>query len=229
MTDTTAPRPAAPSANWLYALIVVWLFVGLALFQLFPDETEEFWLEESGPVETFSALGYFFCASIAVCWFGRRLRRQWYLVAVLLVMGMRELDFHSRFTTMGVFKLRFFSSDTVPWDEKLIVTALLVGLGVALVIAVRKEAPAIAKAVRERSTVVIGVACGLLLAVLSKSIDGLPRKLSAINVTAPDWFIEMAADAEEIMELGIPLMFTTALLRHIFASHRERSETQSAR
>lgn len=229
MTDQPSHPASKPSANWLYALFTVWLFIGLALFQLFPDETEEFWLEESGPVETFSALGYFVCASIAVCWFGRRLRQQWYLVVVLLLMGMRELDFHSRFTTMGVFKLRFFSSDTVPLGEKLIVTALLVGLGVALVLAVRRQAPVILRAARERSTVLIGVAWGMVLAVLSKSIDGLPRKLSAINVTAPDWFIEMAADAEEIMELGIPIMFTTALLRHIFAPERQRPETSGAR
>ena len=68
------------------------------------------------------------------------------LIAVfipVLLMGMRELDFHSRFTTMGVFKLRFFSSDTVPLSEKLIVTALLGGLGVALLLAVRKQAPVI--------------------------------------------------------------------------------------
>jgi hypothetical protein len=222
MSDQTASPSSTPSATWLYALFTAWLFIGLALFQLFPDETEKFWLEESGPVETFSALGYFICASVAICWFGRRLRRQWYLVVVLLLMGMRELDFHSRFTTMGVFKLRFYTSDAVPGTEKLIVATLLLGLGVSFLLAVRREAPTILRAVRERSTVVIGVAWGIALAVLSKAVDGLPRKLAAIHLTAPDWVIELAADAEEILELGIPVMFMTALLCHILGSSRQR-------
>jgi hypothetical protein len=198
--------------------------MSLALFQLFPEETKQLWLEENGPVETFSALGYFVCASIAVCWFGWQLRYKWYLVAILLLMGMRELDFHSRFTTMGVFKLRFFSSDAVPWSEKLIVTTLLLGIGFALILALRKEMPKIVMVIRQRPTLLVGVYCGLALAVLSKTIDGLARKLSAINVAAPDWFIEMASDAEEIMELAIPIMFTTALLQHIFAAGRKEQE-----
>lgn len=214
--DVNARPIREPGVVWIYAILAGWLLAGIAILQLQPVEVSQLWLRENGPIETLSAFGYFVCASILFWWFGRTISHRWYMPVLVISMGLRELDFHSRFTTMSVSKLRFYTSGQVPWLEKLLVIGALGALGWAGFVLVRRHGRTVLPALRSRSFVMTGVVLAAGLAVFSKLLDGLPRKLAGVGLRAPDWLARIAHDSEEILELGIPLMLTTALVFHIF-------------
>ena len=67
------------------------------------------WIEEGGVIETLSVFGYFLCVLLML------LKGKWpyikkynYFLILVILLGFRELDFHKRFTTMGIFKSKFY-------------------------------------------------------------------------------------------------------------------------
>ena len=185
------------------------------------------WLQENGPIESLSAFGYFVCASVMIFWFGRELTGRWYMPVLVTALGLRELDFHSRFTTMSISKLRFYTGSSVPLLEKLTVVVVAF-VGWAAWLLLWKHGRTVLKDLRAGSFVVIGVVLAGMLAVFAKSIDGLARKLDGVGLSAPEWLLRAAHDSEEIMELGIPMMLLTALLFHIFTQAAARRQTIGA-
>src|SRR5690606_39112415 len=89
------------------------------------------WLREDGPIEAFSAVGYFICATLLLFWAGRGFWRVWCMPVAVIAMGLRELDFHVRFSQINVTKLRFYTSSTVPGVGTLIVRTTASFLGLA--------------------------------------------------------------------------------------------------
>lgn len=209
-----------PGLLRIYALLTFWLFAGVMMLQMTPSEMTKAWTEESGPVETLSAVGYFVCASIMAVCFGRELRRRWCLPLVVVLMGLRELDFHSRMTTMSFTKIRYFTSSQVPLTEKIIVVFVLALVAWAGWRLLKNHGRIFWEGLKARSFVAIGVLLGIIFAVVAKKLDGLPRKLRSLNLGTPEEMARLAQNMEEVLKLGIPVMFTVALLYYVFTRNR---------
>ena len=107
----------------LIPLIIAILIIALILIFSFTFNLQQypFWIKEDGVIETLSVLGYFAAASLIL------VKGQWsyiikyyYFFIIIIMFGLRELDFHKKFTTMGIFKSKFYLSSQVPIIEKII-------------------------------------------------------------------------------------------------------------
>lgn len=167
----------------------------------------DFLLKEGGIIETLSALGYFVCI-LYVIFKGRLsfLKEHYYFVVLLLSLGARELDFHNRFTTMSVTKIRFFTSPDVPLTEKLICTLIIFFLAFMVYRIISSHYKTFIDGVKKREVVSIGVLLVFACMVLSKSLDGATRKFKSIGIDISDWSGFAFSAGEEVLELGIPIL-----------------------
>ncbi len=187
--------------------------VALAMIvSLFDAATQKRLLREGGVIESMSAAGYVLAAALLILWIGRSGNRLgWPLAGLLLVMAGRELDLDKRPFTLGLFKSREYISPEVPLAEKLIALAILLGIVLLLVLAARRYGARLLTGLRTGEAPAWYVATGVLLVVLSKSIDGIGRKLAPIGVTVSDSAEQVFSMYEEIAELGIPIAFILAI------------------
>lgn len=177
-----------------------------AAINLLPTDLAAILVKENGPVETLSATGIF----VAAFWLfleGWRGRIGDGYSAALLVstLGLRELDFHTRFTTMGIFKTRFYISDQVPGGEKIIASLIVM---LILVLAMRYGKRNILPfwhALRSRRMYAITLGLSLGCIVVSKMLDsytGPIEPLVACFSIDPRIYLRVV---EETLELAIPL------------------------
>lgn len=213
----------------------VWLWSGvfsilgvliIAAEAMDPDRTR--WLlSEGGLVESVSAAGYFACALV----FGLRSRgdwpaKGWYVFAILLIFGLRELDFHSRFTTMGIFKSRFYVSPQVPYIEKGIGAVVLLTLLGAMMILVRRHFRSFLNGIRHLAPAATSLLLAMVLLFFTKSIDGLPRKLSDLGISSTEAIGHLFTAIEEVLEMGIPFLMLLAIWAHYSEGGRPAMTTK---
>ncbi|MDZ8118983.1 hypothetical protein [Pontiella agarivorans] len=166
-------------------------------------------MNEGGWVETASWISYFVAAFFI---FLKMLRspNRWSMLAGTMLLGMRELDFDKRFTTMGIFKSRFYSSSDVPILEKLIALVITAVIIAALFVLVKNHLKPFIQKVKARS----GASCTVLLAggllFFAKSIDGLSRKLEPFGIEPSDAVNRIAGSVEECFELTGALLVVVA-------------------
>ena len=107
----------------IFPLIVSIITITIILILSFVYRIYEYplWIEEGGVIETLSVFGYFLCVLLIL------LKGKWayikkynYFLILIILFGLRELDFDKRFTTMGILKSKFYLSNSVPVTEKLI-------------------------------------------------------------------------------------------------------------
>lgn len=192
---------------YLYACCLLIMMFSIIMLLTQPISTQLFWINESGPIESASAISYLICM-IFILLAGRAayLKSHFPLPLLMLLFALRELDFDKRFTVMGILKTRFYSSADVPLYQKLIgalVTILLIYLvGRLLTRYTRYFITHFFKG----EPVVIGTALSLGLLVVSKTLDGLARKLAPLDVhftPATNHLLELL---EENFELAAPIM-----------------------
>ena len=180
-------------------------------------------LDENGIIEIASALGYFLCAAYIlykgkVCY----LIKYHYFFMLVILFGLRELDFDKRFTTMGILKSRFYLSPEVPLTEKL-VGFLVIGLLIYIVFSIIKNhfKPFI-KNIRDNLTLSFSIMASIALLIVSKTLDGFSRKMGDLGVTISQEVSSSISAAEEFLELGIPIFMLLSF--HIFFKrwHGER-------
>lgn len=173
-------------------------------------------MKENGLVENLTVVGYLLCVLTMLFKGGTAyLKKYWYFATVLLAFAARELDFDKRFTNFGVLKSKFLVHPDVSWWGKVIAMAIVLFILIALITIVRHHARKFIAEVFSfkwsAKTWSIGFAGGFL--VLSKSIDGLKRKLSDWGLAQiSDHADLMASMAEESMEFTVPFFFLTAIL-----------------
>ena len=195
--------------------IAVGVATAAALLLVLPRDMSQRILTESGPVEHASALLYL-AAFVAAGALAVRARVRVFAATavVLLAFGLRELDFHDRFTTRAVSQLRFFASSDVPLAEKAVVTLVLLGLGAAagyLVWIAGGAARGGYRALRQPGA--LAAAVGLALLPLSLLCDRVVRLLTYDWALDPDHTLPyLIWIAEEVTELASPLLFLAALL-----------------
>jgi len=191
------------------ALLLFVLYVGVILL---PPDLTLMMVVENGPVEMLSAVGLLGAAFWLFCRTGRSTSGQPITAGFLvLLLGLRELDFHARFTTMGVFKTKYYLSPLVPAGEKTIVSLLMVAtLFIALRFVVANTGRFIL-ALRQRQPAALALLAAFGYGLLGKGLDSLATPLERPIA----WFSAdpklVLRTLEEFTELGVPLCILLAL------------------
>ncbi|MGR3484486.1 MAG: hypothetical protein ACU0BF_04020 [Paracoccaceae bacterium] len=178
-----------------------------AVAAMLPAPTAAPLVAEGGPVEWASVILYALGAGLILA---RRL--PWPFAVVLLALGARELDLDKRGFTEGLLKARQYTGDAVPLGERLLAAAilgLLIWVGLRIL---RRHGRAFAAGLRTRAAWAWAVAGAVILAVVSKTLDGLGRKLAPLGFEVGPRADAAALALEEVLELGIPLMLIAAIL-----------------
>lgn len=192
-----------------YLPIWIVLFVGAIVAVIVSEslsaDVQKAMLQEGGWVETASWVAYFVAAPFVLLQMLRWPTR-WSMLICTMLLGMRELDFDKRFTTMGIFKSRFYGSEDVPLGEKLIAALITAAIVVTLIFLVKDHLLPFIKRLgkREGASWSVFLAGGVM--VFAKSIDGLSRKLEPFGIEPSDAVNRIAGSVEECFELSAALL-----------------------
>jgi hypothetical protein len=200
---------------WLYLWGLLGLLAALALLlPMLDGEAIHALSSESGLVEILSALGYFVCVGALLVLGGWRfvLFRSPYVTFIVLFLGLRELDFDKRLTTVGIFKSEFYLSDAISWTEKGLVILFFALLIWCLIESVERNWRRFLSLMRDRHPFPACIILAVLFGVVAKSLDGLARKVDGLGWTTSERGYLVVQGVEEILELGIPLMLILAVL-----------------
>ena len=197
MNDALLEKQTVRAYGATAVLLLLMFLVSLPM----DEAARKTFLKEGGVIETVSALLYLVCAAQMLLWAQRV--RAWPYVVLMILFAMREADFDKRFTEVGVLKGKFLFSPLVPIHQKLIGGAVIaLALYVAYTI-VRRDGWHFVRALRARSVEAWGWAIAIGLVFVSKSLDGLGRKLADVGITINPVVDLHAGALEEILELGI--------------------------
>ncbi len=168
---------------------------------------------ENGLIESLSALGYLFCVLyMLIKWRLEWIKKYHYFVILTIFFGLRELDFDKKFTTMGIFKSRFYLSEIVPLAEKIAGALVLLLLAYVLLAIFVQHIKNLNLNIIKSSVVHQGLISVFALILISKSIDGIGRKLSDFGLYLNEVTINNLTVIEEVLELGIPLLIFSSLI-----------------
>lgn len=181
----------------------------LALLFTLPRATARALVEEGGPVESATVVGYAAAAALALLRARAGGWRAGYAAALLLlVFALREADFQERFTTDAIDEVDFYLSPAVPLVEKAVALLALLALAALAVGFVRATWAPFASAVRGGDPAALAVLAGVVLALGSLGLDEAHRTIRA--AVGPGAALA-ARIVEETLELGIPLFWLVAL------------------
>lgn len=201
----TKPSSGIPAV----LLLVLILVVGI---NMMPSELAADLVQEHEPIETFTAVGYL----VAACWLiitALVKSERWLFSACFMValLGLRELDFNSRFTSMGIMKTEYYISPKVPGTEKAIVSLLvLIILCIAVHFVWTRWKPFLT-ALKAGDSAAANLAMAIGFGIISKTLDNNStsiRKVIAPFHNDPRTCLRVV---EETMELAIPLFILLAI------------------
>lgn len=199
---------------WWMLLCLAGLAVLLGVALLLPMPFSGYFTSESGPIEIFTAAGYM-TVVVALCreGSGAFLRRNPHLVVIPVLMCLREMDFHSHFTTQSITRLTFYLSPEISLLEKAYGVAAFAAVVWAGLMLLRNARGYLADLRRGRAYAVALLGAAFLV-VFSKSIDGIGRKLAPLGIDISSEAGKVFGVAEEVLELGIPLLFLIAVFAY---------------
>lgn len=199
----------------LYPLMISIFTISLLLLLSFIFNLYEYplWIKEGGIIETLSAIGYF-VAALFILLKGKwsYISRYYYFFILIILFGLRELDFHKKFTTMGIFKSKFYLSNSVPLFEKFIGLLVILLVLYMFVSIINNHSKGFFIKIKKISPVHIGLLITFFLLFFSKTIDGLGRKLAKLNISIDEQTSIYFNLIEEVLELGIPLLIIATLI-----------------
>jgi hypothetical protein len=168
-------------------------------------------IAENGIIERLTVVAYLVCIVVVLAGATRRpLRESLILSAPLALFAMRELDFQSRFTTMGMLKTKFYVSPDVPLLEKLVVIVCLVAIIWGAVQLVKLYARRFFDAALAFHPGAICIGLAVLLFAVSTTVDGIGRKAMGFGIEVDQYTIAFFQTLEEVSELGAPLFLILA-------------------
>ncbi len=195
--------------------IQIWVLV-------LPPDLYERVIMENGLIEMTTVTGYL----IAACWlflcaFQKRLNHGFVSGLLVLGLALRELDFHVRFTTMGIFKTRFYLTNEVPVPEKIIVSVIVIIMFAALFWYAKKYGRFLIEGWRQKSIWAYCIIIAMVLAGITKTFD---RNSYEINTFCME-YLNLNTEAvvrvsEEVWELGIPLFILLAIYNGLAANRK---------
>ena len=168
-------------------------------------------IAEDGVIERLTVVAYLVCIVVVLAGAIRRsLRESLILSAPLALFAMRELDFQSRFTTMGILKTKYYVSPDVPILEKLVVIVCLVAIIWGGIQFVKLYARRFFDAALELHPGAICVGLAALLFAVSSTVDGIGRKALGFGIETDQYTRAFFQTLEEVSELGAPLFLILA-------------------
>lgn len=205
-----------------YLWVIFAFFLSTIFVIALPEESGQELLSESGPVEWFSAVSYLLVLAYVFKSFSwDYVKKYHYFLMILFMFSLRELDFDKRFTELGILKSKFLVSDQVPILQKLIGGLVLLVLIYAVARTLYHHFMPLLKSVFKPEAYMIGIYLGVGCIVVSKTLDGLERKLKGFGFEVSNWFTQHASYFEEVMEMFIAIFF--------FIAFRFYSQTVEAR
>ncbi len=203
-----------------YHLGGVWTIVSFVVvfssgMSMLPAETVENIFKENGIIETVSVVGLL-AASGWLFYTGLRGKHKPSLLTgfLVFVLGLRELDFHSRFTTRGIFRTEFFTLSDVPLIEKTVGAVIILLLAFAIIEFCRQNYSLFIKSLRAGEAWAFNISLAIAFMALSKWLDSGPKLL--------EWIISLIHSDpemclwifEEVMEMAIPALILLAIFQY---------------
>ena len=214
----------------IFPLITALLIIAVLLMLSFIYDVYKYplWLKEGGIIESLSAIGYF-VAVLLILLKGKwaYVKKYHYFFMLIIMFGLRELDFHKKFTTMGMFKSKFYLSSDVPIIEKLIGLLVVLLILYIIITIFRNHSKDLWNKIKTFSPVHIGVVVTFLVLFFAKAIDGLSRKLGQLNITIEQQTSTNFEVIEEVLELGIPLLIMATLIIYFSKEKDEKRKISS--
>ncbi|VGO19864.1 hypothetical protein [Pontiella sulfatireligans] len=197
---------------FIWSLVLVGFAILVGVSSQVGPETRAAIFKESGLIETMSAVGYFVAFGLLLFLLVKQKNPAgWSLCIMLLCFGFREMDFDKRFTSMGIFKSRFYSSAEVLLPEKIMGLLITVALLVCLFFVIKTYFRPFLSGLKKLDPSALTVFFALGLMVFAKSIDGLPRKLKPLGIMPTDQIKELAKVLEESLETAVPFLLIAAI------------------
>ena len=199
-------QPATVLSLMLAALVMM-----LAVDLLLHDTIAQIF-DEGHTIEFLSGVYYLAAAVLLVAVMPPGMRRsQWHLPVILVLMFLREFDMDKALTTEGVLQLRLYSGPA-PLLEKIAGAAVI---ALILVCAWRLAARTVPGFVRGlhagRPDSWLVLLAGIAVFV-SKNLDGIGRKLSAISHEIGAETVIRASRIEEMLELVASMALVMAVV-----------------
>ena len=170
-------------------------------------------VREGGVIENLTVI--FYAVTILLLLVFRNMKWTWanYLAPlIVLVLLFRELDFDKAFTTMGIFKSRFYKSPDVPVLEKLIAICVITLIAIVFFALVRHYGRSVMNGFFRGAKTECGIVTAFALGCFSKVVlDGLSRKFEKLGISTSEFIIQNYGILEEVLELGIPVSLLFAI------------------
>lgn len=170
-------------------------------------------LNEAGAIEMASALLY---AYAAIVWLwtrpGDSWKQSWQVPTVMLMMMGREFDLDKKLTSVGILKSNLYLTNTAPVMERILGVLVIAFAVTAIIRLLALNGPAFLNGLRQRALWAFSLVVGAGFAVVSKSVDGIARKLAPLGITLNEQTDTFMFVVEELLEFGIPVMFLIAVI-----------------
>ncbi|MBX3355967.1 MAG: hypothetical protein KF724_09745 [Phycisphaeraceae bacterium] len=192
--------------------VVGWVAVALALPLVLPHSQLHAIHGGEESVIEFASVGLWVAAAIAIPVFLRRASAA-VVAGMLLCLGAaaRELDFHKRFTEIGLFKLKFFLSPDIGVGAKVCGVLVILVLAASIVLVGRAIWLHLRASGGWRSEWARCAALALGLLLFAKSLDAAPSTLKSAGVMLSGSVTRMMGSVEEHMEAAAPLIVVVGL------------------
>lgn len=211
------------SAKYLYLSTLVFLLFVIGIILSIPEELSKSLLSESGPIEIIAAVSYLLVLAYVFKKFTiAYIAKYHYFLMILFMFTLRELDFDKRFTEVGILKSKFLISEQVPVLQKIIGGLVLLILIYAVARTLYHHAMPLLKSVLKPEAYIIGIYLGVGCIVVSKTLDGLERKLKGFGFEISNWFTQHASHIEEVLEMFIAVFFFIAF--KLYAEHPDSNK-----
>ncbi|HEV7435620.1 MAG TPA: hypothetical protein VGO22_12220, partial [Pseudorhizobium sp.] len=195
---------------------LLWAVAGTAVFVAIGIATQGVRgtiASEAGSIEIASPLLY---AYAAIVWLwtrpGETWRCSWELPAIMFLMAGREFDLDKKLTSVGILKSNLYLTDMAPVTERILGLVALAAVATVAVRIIKLHAKPFINGLLALKLWAWAVAFGAGFAVVSKSIDGIGRKLAPFGITVDGQTEAMMVVAEELLEFGVPVMFLVAVV-----------------
>lgn len=206
--------------------LVVLFVMGVSLVTAasLEGESRQQFLGEGGPIETASALCYVAITTMLCVFSFWRVDRRFALqtAALSALLAARELDFHIRFTTEGVFRTSFYFRDRASISEKIIVSIIMLAIIVLIVDYLRRYTRRYISGALSLTPWVITLIAGFVLIVMGKAMDSSTWAFEAVGVEQ-QLSISVINMLEESLELTGAVALLCAAIMYIRETLRNRS------
>lgn len=206
--------PKAPPAPLfiLAVLLLVFVVINFCIMQL-PVEVATDLVREGHLIELVTVIEYF-VAVLLLLWKGFKENAESLSLSAIMVLllALRELDYHEKFTTMGIFKTKFYVSPEVPVLEKSIVSVIVVLLILFVYYYLKKYTGPFWVELKKKNASAIFTAIGIGTMFFSKFLDSCSDYIEEIVINFYDEPVLFSRMIEETAEMIIPILFILAAL-----------------